>query len=152
MIERVGVAKVPSGGMVTLNGVKRGQGAAPLGERYVFGTEEHMRQWSLALDRFVLLLDNLGIKDKTIINATPWATHNLAGAKSYSESKASQQWFNDNVEKYWALAESRGIKVARVAQEEAVSDPDHKWGPVYFHYAPSTYVAQLKAISSTMGA
>lgn len=150
MIERVGVAKVRSGGMVTLNGTDRIEGVPPLGGSYIFGTEGHLRQWSWALEKFVSLIESLNIKDKVVINATPWAMKNAAGEKFQSSSKSSPEWFNNNVSIYWELAESAGIKVARVAQEKAIADPDHKWGPAYFHYVPETYKAQLEAITSIL--
>lgn len=149
MIERVGVAKVKSGGMVTRNGVPRSHSGQLTGS-FEFGTDAHMRQWIWALEKFVSLLDATGLKEKTVINATPWATVDAQGNPAKSASSLTPEWFNENVQNYWDAAEHRGLKVARVRPEDAVADPHHKWGPAYFHYVPETYRAQLKAIQATL--
>lgn len=145
MIERVGVAKVATGGMVTRNGVPQSS-TGNLKGSYVFGTDAHMRQWTWALERFVALLDSTGLKEKTVINATPWATVDSAGNPATSESTMKPEWFNENVRNYWQAAERMGIKIAQVDAKDAIADPNHKWGPAYFHYVPHTYRAQLKKI------
>ena len=150
MIERVGVAKVRSGGMVTRNTVEKAPGTAPIGGAYIFGEPGHMKHWSWALDKFIALLERLNLKEKVVINATPWAILDTDGNPAKSESTSTPEWFNEQVESYWALAESRGIRVARVPQEKAIADPNHKWGPAYFHYAPETYRAQLDAITAVL--
>ncbi|MFK0083922.1 DUF6270 domain-containing protein [Glutamicibacter sp. NPDC090743] len=148
MIERVGVAKVRSGGFVTRNGVSKAPGARPSGGTYEFGTTHHLRLWAWALGKLVKSLERNGLLEKIVINATPWATRDTSGKLFQSRSSLSPDWFNSNVEKYWRLAEDAGIKVARINQELAIADPNHKWGPAYFHYAPETYKAQLEAIST----
>ncbi|RWZ83753.1 DUF6270 domain-containing protein [Glutamicibacter sp. HZAU] len=150
MIERVGVTKVRSGGFVTRNGIKKTPGTAPSGGTYEFGTTHHLRLWSWALGKFVRLLEQNGLKEKVVINATPWATHDTNGNLFRSRSPMTADWFNSNVEKYWTLAEDAGIKVARISQELVIADPNHKWGPAYFHYASQTYKAQLETISAIL--
>lgn len=149
MIERVGVRVVGSGGMVTQNGARLAESAPhdSLKGAYKFGTDAHLRQWVWALDRFGATLDHLGLKSKVIVNATPWAFVDAEGNPAQSNSQLTPEWFNENVVRYWHEIEKRGIKVARVAQADAVADPGHKWGPAYFHYMPVTYQAQLKAIT-----
>lgn len=149
MIERVGVAKVESGGMVTRNGVPRSATGKLVGS-YAFGTQAHVRQWLWALDKWVGLLDELGLRDKTVVNATPWASVDKHGDAFVSDSSMSAEWFNSNVTAYWDAIEQAGIKVARVDPADAIADPDHKWGPAYFHYVPETYRAQLRAITSLL--
>lgn len=150
MIERVGVRRVRSGGMVTENGMPLSEGTprSALQGAYRFGTDAHLRQWVWALDRFVATLDRLGMTSRVVVNATPWATVDFHGEPAKSDSEMTPEWFNGNVVRYWDEIERRGIKVARIAQSDSVADPYHKWGPAYFHYVPSTYRAQLDAITA----
>lgn len=152
MIERVGVQKIRSGGMITRNGVPRRAGVQPsaLGGSYTFGTDEHLRQWTWALYKLVDTLRATGLRGKVVINATPWATVNQRGERMESDSTMTPEWFNENVRRYWDAAETEGIKVARVRQEDAIADTEHKWGPAYFHYVPETYRAQLRAITELL--
>lgn len=149
MIERVGVSKVESGGLVTRNGVPRSP-HGKLTKSFEFGTDEHFQQWLRALEKFVNLLNTTSLKEKTVINATPWATVDKEGKPAVSDSSLSPEWFNQSVRRYWDAAERAGIKVAYVEPKDAISDPNHKWGPAYFHYAAHTYHAQLKAIQNVM--
>lgn len=65
----------------------------------------------------------------------------------YPDAGLEPEYFNTTAEAYWELIEARGIPIARVDQEHAIADPYHQWGPAYFHYVPSTYQAQLEAIT-----
>lgn len=152
MIERVGVQKVLSGGMITRNGVPRRNGVQPsaLGGSYTFGTDEHLRQWTWGLYKFVDTLRATDLRGKVVINATPWATVNQKGERMESDSSMTPEWFNENVLRYWDAAETEGIKVARVSHQDAIADTEHKWGPAYFHYVPETYRAQLRAITELL--
>ncbi|MGO1925465.1 MAG: DUF6270 domain-containing protein [Brachybacterium tyrofermentans] len=152
MIERVGVQKINSGGMITRNGVPRRTGVqqSALGGSYTFGTDEHLRQWTWSLYKFVDTLRSVDLRGKVVINATPWATVNQRGERMESDSSMTPEWFNENVLRYWEAAEKEGFKVARVSQEDAIADTEHKWGPAYFHYVPETYRAQLRAITSLL--
>jgi hypothetical protein len=150
MIERVGVRKVRSGGMVTRNGISLARGVSPdeLEGSYKFGTDSHFRQWMWALDRHVELLTELNLKERTVVNATPRAFVDRQGNPAESDSTMSPEWFNSGIQRYWDAIADKGIKVARVPQNEAIADPEHKWGPAYFHYVNETYRAQLDAITS----
>jgi|SRR5690625_1094051 len=150
MIERVGVRPVRGGGYVTNNPQTR-KHATPgrLGEVIKFGTDEHFGLWSAALEEFVSTLKVNGLYDKIIVNGTPWALLDKHDNKAdYPDAGFSPEWFNETVQPYWALAEYHGITVARISQHKAIADPDHQWGPAYFHYVPSTYEAQLEAITA----
>lgn len=150
MIERVGVQKVRSGGMVTRNGTPRAAGVPKeaLAGSYVFGTDPHFTQWEWALGKFVETLNSLDLLDRVVVNATPWATHDSSGRPARSESTMTPDWFNPRIVRYWDAAEQHGFKVARVDPIDAVADPGHKWGPAYFHYDSRTYQAQLEAITA----
>lgn len=151
MIERVGVRPVRGGGYVTNNRQTR-QHATPgrLGETIEFGSDDHMELWDNALKQFVALLEDTGLVGKTVVNGTPWALLDKHGNKAhYPGAGYSPDWFNETVQPYWARIEYHGIPVARVPQHDAIADPDHQWGPAYFHYVPATYQAQLEAITAT---
>lgn len=150
MIERVGVRPVRGGGYVTNNPQTRKQ-ATPgrLGNVIKFGTDEHLELWSAALQEFVSVLKATELYDSVIVNGTPWALLDAHGNKAdYPDAGFSPEWFNATVQPYWARIEYHGIPVARVSQHDAIADPDHKWGPAYFHYVTTTYKAQLEAITA----
>lgn len=152
MIERVGVQKVTSGGMVTRNGtpLAKGVGSRELSGSYLFGTDHHFKQWCWALGRFLATLESLNLKEKVIVNATPWAIADKHGQPPKSSSAMRPKWFNREIQRYWQAIERAGIKVAQVSQDDAIADPDHKWGPAYFHYVSETYRAQLNAITQLL--
>lgn len=150
MIERVGVQKVRAGGIVTRNGLTRKQTGdrSIFGGSYEFGTPDHLRVWSDAFQKMITVLDRAALRDRVVVNATPWAVVDTSGTRPEYDAGMEPEFFNAHVEEYWAVIEQAGIKVARVPQEAAIADPDHKWGPAYFHYVPSTYRAQLDAITA----
>lgn len=146
MIERTGVHEVKGGGMITRNSVHRRN--KRLGQLHRFGTEEHFTLWCGALEKFETETKRLGLFEKTVVNATPWALVDTSGTRPDYNAGMSPELFNEVVEAYWSAAEEAGLKVARIAQEDAVADPEHKWGPAYFHYVPETYKAQMEAITA----
>jgi len=151
MIERVGVRPVTTGGYVTNNPTTRQKikDRTLLGERIWFGNDDHLELWSAALDEFVTTLKSVGLHDKIVVNGTPWATHDKHGNPAdYPSAGMDAEFFNTTIRKYWDLIEAHGIPIAHVAQDRALSDPDHKWGAAYFHYTPDTYQAQLEAITA----
>lgn len=151
MIERNGVARVRSGGFVTRNGVPKNEGTEAIGGAYVFASDSHFRLWTWALDKWVALLEQTRLKEKTILNATPWALIDDQGEPVERQgSGLTAEFFNSNIEKYWRAAEDRGIKVIRLPQHLAVADREHKWGKAFFHYVPETYEAQLEAMSKVI--
>lgn len=151
MIERVGVRPVrDTTGYVTNNPQTR-KHATPgiLGQSIGFGTTQHMELWEQALQQFVALLRETGLDDKIVVNGTPWALLDKHDdTADYPDAGFEPDWFNKTVQPYWARIEYHGIPVARIAQHDAIADPDHKWGPAYFHYVPETYQAQLEAITA----
>lgn len=150
MIERNGVARVRSGGLVTRNGVPKKEGMEAIGGAYAFASDGHFRLWTWALDRWVALLDQMKLKEKTILNATPWALIDNKGQLVKSQGGMTAEFFNNNIERYWDAAEEQGIKVVRLPQDVAVADTEHKWGKAFFHYVPETYEAQLDALTKVI--
>jgi|SRR5690625_335011 len=152
MIERVGVRAVRGGGYVTNNPQTRKHATrGRLGEVIGFGTEDNFELWANALTKFVATLRKTGLLAKTVVNATPWAIEDKTGQQTnYPNAGMTPRFFNQTVQAYWDLIEEQGITVARVHQVDAIADPDHKWGPAYFHYAKPTYIAQLEALSATI--
>lgn len=149
MIERVGIHLVRTGGAVTRNGTPRavGDDAPVFTGSYSFGTDAHLRHWSHALMRFIATLERYELADRVVVNATPWALVAEDGGPSRADSSLAPDFFNANIQPYWDLAEGAGLKVARVPQERAISDPGHKWGPAHFHYVADTHLAQLEELS-----
>lgn len=147
-VERNGYSPAPTGGLVSRNGVPLRKGVASEGPPVFFGTEEHYSRWEESLTKFLDLLETLQLRDKLIVNAMPWALVDNTGASPSVQSSLRPEWFNKNVERYWAAAEKRGVRLARMPQEEAIADPDHKWGPAFFHYVGASYQNQTARIAA----
>lgn len=151
MIERLGVRAIRTGGMATRNAsLKRIIDPSLLANTYAFGTDEHFNLWHAALGQFLDTLERANLQGKVIVNATPWAVHAISGELMQTSSRMTPAWFNETIERYLEEIRIAGIKIARVNSSDAIADPEHKWGPAYFHYAPSTYRAELEAITSLL--
>ncbi|MGP5362230.1 DUF6270 domain-containing protein [Brachybacterium tyrofermentans] len=144
--ERAGVKKAKSGGLVTsiTNHVRRRIHPGPFGKIIPFGADAHFAMWQMALGKFLVSLDQCGLADKLVLNATPWALQDESGL----DLGEVPRLFNANSERYISEAETAGVHVARIAPEAAVARSDHKWGPAPFHFVDETYRAQLDAISA----
>lgn len=147
-IERVGFSQLSTGGIFTRNGAQIDSESSAVADTFPFGTDRHFELWKIALESFVNLLRDNGLLDRTLINATPWATHAAVPA---SASRWNPVDFNASVLRYWEQAAEAGIQVVRIPSKEVVADPSHKWGPAYFHYRPQTYKTQVKLIAQTAG-
>lgn len=147
-IERVGFSALNTGGIVTRNGAQMTSKSVLVEDAYAFGSDSHFRIWDLALEKFVELLRNTGLLCRTFVNATPWATE---ADVSVSATRWDPHDFNRLIPRYWERAESAGIKLIHVPSKKALADPDHKWGPAYFHYQPQAYKTQVKLIAKSAG-
>lgn len=151
MVERLGVRMIRTGGLVTRNAsLKRMIKPSNLSRAIAFGSDEHFRLWCSSLRKLIRTLDGLELKDKVVVNATPWAERTISGDTLNIPSAMTPEWFNRNIQRYWTTLYEAGIRVARVAQSDAIADPNHKWGPAHYHYAPSTYKAALNAIDALL--
>src|SRR5699024_11610225 len=70
--------------------------------------------------------DLVDLREKLVVNATPWAVQTISGEPMQSSSGMTPAWFNENIERYWEEVGVRGIKIARVSPGDAIADPDHK--------------------------
>ncbi|GAA1893694.1 hypothetical protein GCM10009715_43580 [Paeniglutamicibacter psychrophenolicus] len=101
MVERLGVRKVSTGGMVTRNvdHAAAGHTAVKMGGFYDFGTDAHFTQWVWAFDRFMETLDQVGAREKLVVNATSWASVDIYGMLPYDPEGRSPEWFNDPIQR-----------------------------------------------------
>lgn len=151
MVERLGVRAIRPGGMATQNAsLKRIIDPSLLADTYAFGTGEHFNLWCTAFGHLLDTLERANLRDKVIVNATPWAAYTTSGELMQTSSRMTPSWFNETIERYLEEIRIAGIKIARVNPSDAIADPEHKWGPAYFHYTPSTYKAELEAITSLL--
>jgi len=146
--ERLGVYRIPSGGYVSRvvdysNGIYRG--ARPLSTPIRIGSSDHKRLWESALTVFLNDLEAAGVRDRLILNALPWATHD-EGGRSTTGHPSNPILFNSVLTEYADLAERRGVRVARTDPARVVQADEHQWGSAPFHYTPDTYHASLEAV------
>lgn len=145
--ERLGVILVPSGGVVTRvvrydRGIYVGPGR--LDKRMALGESQHLEMWGRALDHFLCDLEALGLRSRTIVNATPWSESFADGAPTGGDPSAAE--FNTALAPYLELVRARGLRVATPEPASVRAEPDHKWGPAPFHYTTTSYRAALEQI------
>lgn len=150
--ERLGVYRVPSGGYVSRvvdykGGIYRGTQA--LDGPVKIGSDAHRTLWLAALDKFLDRLDQLGVKDRLVLNALPWATKDASG-DAVAASAIDPHVYNAILDDYSAEVENRGVKVARTDLARVWQDNDHKWGAAPFHYVDDTYRASLEALARVL--
>ncbi|MFD7021962.1 DUF6270 domain-containing protein [Promicromonospora sukumoe] len=151
--ERLGVVEVPEGGVVSRvvpyeKGIYLGEGR--LGVPTRLGDAAHSRRWRDAASRFVARLNEAGVADRIVVNATPWAEHDESGAV-LSSGVPAPKIFNDLMVDYYGYLRSLGLRVAEVDASRAIARVDHKWGLAPFHYVDDTYRASIESALRAAG-
>lgn len=151
-IERVGVARLPAGGLVTASTAQRGWvGPGRLRAPIRFGTDAHFSLFSRMAARFLADLESVGLADRVVVNATPWAplpAEEAQIAAGVEAERFSARWFNQTISRYHQFLETRGVPLVCPPHEVVRARLDHKWGPGPFHYIEDTYRAMVAAIDT----
>ncbi len=141
--ERLGLLEPPGGGVLTASvelrrAVADGLAAAPP-EGPAFGSPRHLELFARALEQWRSLLDELDLRDRTLLLAPRWAGHTATGQEVPSSFGLSADDANALTEDYLRLIEDV-VGVPVVGRHVAVTaDADHRWGPAPFHYDAGTY-------------
>ncbi|WP_263119067.1 DUF6270 domain-containing protein [Cellulomonas fimi] len=140
--ERMGVLVSPEGHVITrsVDSVSSGLVDRLRGWRLVaFGSDEHFAAWRTALGRLTRQLAAIGLADRVLLLAVPWATiAEDAGTVPRSAGLTSHE-ANAMFARYYDAAAEAGLRVAAVEPDRAVAGASHRWGRAPFHYATSTY-------------
>lgn len=151
--ERLGVYRVGDGYVTrSVDLVTSGRDTA-LAEQHPhvpFGTPEHLELWTGALDRFVADLRTLGLLDRTLLLAVPWAERTASGVPTGPTMSFDAATANRLYTPYYAAARERGVPVHELPVSAVRADPGHQWGEAPFHYDERTYDTICRAIEARL--
>lgn len=153
--ERLGVVGLPGGGFLTRSQELLDSGlleALPGGALRVipFATEEHFALWRPAAERYVDLLRETGLLERTLlVEATFAATTDAGGPATQWWGEPAEAW-NEAYRRYHDVLAQAGVRT-HVIGERAVACSTHQWGPAAYHYADDAYLAIAAAVRQLVG-
>ena len=150
--ERLGVLSHPGGGVSTDSVELRSHlsGTLPPGvERTPFGSEGHLELFTAALPGWRDLLAELGLLDRTVLVAPPWATLSTTGEPTPTSFGLNADEANRLTEAYVVRAqEVLGLPAVGRSLLSPRALSTHQWGLAPFHYDDQTYERLATEISS----
>lgn len=148
--ERHGVYEFADGSVMTRSidvlGIPALQEAVEGARHVPFGSEEHFLRWVGAANLFLDALDVLGLRDRVLVIAVAWATHDLTGSLTPPSMGVRADEANRTFARYYDHLERQGLRVFHI--EDPLADPEHRWGLAPFHYAPDVYARVHAAIDA----
>ncbi|MGP4917146.1 DUF6270 domain-containing protein [Brachybacterium tyrofermentans] len=136
--ERLGVHRLPDGSFVTRSTELVNSGRLRNLERkpihLQFGTDTHMRFWTLAAKRFFRRLDSLGLRDRTLVLNTPWANMSAESVAVPELPRIPNALADRTFAEMANVVRGCGYTVADMPFELAVTTTEHKWQMSPFHY------------------
>lgn len=110
------------------------------------GSLRHKILWYQALERFLLICEESGVRDKIVLNRTFWADRLVTGETIPGTSEGYTARHNQVLLWMYSMLETRlnPQQILRVPTAHQVSDLGHRWGPSPFHYHDG-YYRYLKA-------
>lgn len=104
------------------------------------GDPMHLASYTEALRVFHDLLSQVGLLDRTVLVAPPWASMTQDGAPTPPSYGLPPDEANAFFKRYEAAArEILGVPVVSIPAETARADSDHRWGIAPFHYSKDVY-------------
>ena len=150
--ERLGVLSHPGGGVSTDSVELRSHlsGTLPPGvERTPFGSARHLELFTAALPVWRNLLAELGLLDRTVLVAPPWATLSTTGEPTPTSFGLNADEANRLTEAYVVRAqEVLGLPAVGRSLPSPRALSTHQWGLAPFHYDDQTYERLATEISS----
>ena len=151
LVERLGVTRLRGGSFVTMSSELKKSMALEAVKGQTrgirFATDEHFRLWSEAASNLGLLLDEIGLRDKTLVLETPWAELTSSGMSVKANASMTSSAANASYTRYYRfLSDECGLATYRLPDEHVVSAEDHKWGVAPYHYIPPAYEGIVKRI------
>lgn len=141
--ERHGVMRLPDGGYVTRSidavGNDHLKRVLADAQHSAFGSVAHLYAWKHSADRLVTWLDSVGLRERTLLVAVPWALRSNTGTPVPSSMGLTPEAANQLYVPYLEHLESLGL--ASVAIVDPLADEGHRWGLAPFHYDQQVYDA-----------
>jgi hypothetical protein len=153
--ERLGVHKLPDNTFVThsveLVRSKRLNNLSPVPGTIQIGTERHTIFWQNAARKFYSKLDQLGLRDKTLIINTPWAVESFEGTDVPGYRDFTTEKMNRHLDDFANFIRGLGYRVVDMPTSLAVSSAKHQWGIAPFHYGEPAYLWIRDQVQSALG-
>lgn len=148
--ERLGVRRW-SGGTVTrsVDAISSGLDTHldQTSEVLALGTFEHLTSFTEGLQRFRETLQHVGLLDRTLLVAPPWAIRTEDGTRSPASFGMHAETANRLFTRYEeAVHDVLGIPVVTLPTEATKADVQHRWGLSPFHYSEDVYQTLAKGI------
>ncbi|TDK27680.1 hypothetical protein E2F48_00620 [Arthrobacter crusticola] len=141
--DRLGVYALPDKTYITNSRELRASGRLGSLEKgpslIKFGTEKHFNLWKRAADKLVASINEVGLRERTLVMETPWASRTDTGEEVVSFRGMSASEAGELYRPYYTHLRRRGLLSKRLPDKLAVSSLTHKWGPEPYHYAPPAY-------------
>ncbi|TBT83379.1 hypothetical protein ET989_11875 [Propioniciclava sinopodophylli] len=153
--ERLGLLQNPQGHLTTdsveiraVSGPKSPEGWAHI----PYGSREHRDLFMAALSRWRELLDGLGLLERTVLVAPPWAGMTLPADDVPLSFGVDAATGNGILAEYVRLA-SETVRVPVVGRglTDVTSPLLHRWGPAPFHYDEHSYIRLAREVFNVAG-
>ncbi len=153
--ERLGLARLPGGGLLTLSPDLHLSGALDglRGvERVPFGSPEHYRLFCAGLDRLVARLQAQHLLQRTFalsLDLAVLADRALqADVTALADARRAALTANPVLERYFAELAQRQVTGLRLTSDQTRMDPEHPRGLAPDHFTPAVYEAARQAVVS----
>ncbi len=153
MDERLGVHRLPDGGLVTrsvelcTSGLEAGYTEAATLLR--FGSREHRQAWQQGADTVLGGLADRGLTDRTWVIAPAWASTSLQGHRRLRGAGGTPRQFRvRSWPYYWSLRRRLGADHLLGADLAVQADETHRWGLAPYHYSVDVYRALVDQLDT----
>lgn len=154
--ERLGVQPLGDGsfGTLTPDSLRSGilEAFEEVGDPVRFGTPEHLELWEHALERFVTLLEALGLRSRTFVLRPQWASQDADGEDLEPEGGLSAAQWAETYAPYVALVEAAGLPVLSLPESLVRTHQGHRWGIAPYHYVDEAYTTWAHEIEARVEA
>lgn len=116
------------------------------GRHIPFGTEEHFELWAPRATDFSERLDELGLKEHTVVLQVPWALVTSDGRETPLSMGVSAVDANEAYRRYYAHLRELGFDIFEMQPLGVLADPEHRWGLAPFHYTQDAYEGIVKYV------
>lgn len=148
--ERLGVNQLNDGSFVTHSvELVKSKRLNVLGARpplIEIGTPDHWKLWTDAATRFYRAIDQAGLREKTLVLNTPWASESIEGEPVPLFRGTTSETMSANLAKCGTFIQDLGFKVLTLPDELAVTTSSHQWGIAQYHYGERAYEWILQQI------
>lgn len=153
--ERMGVLSLGDGsyGTITPDSLRSGilEAFEEQGGPVRLGSRRHLRLWEDSFERFLGVLEALGLRSRTYVLAPQWADHDATGEQIEPEGGRPPADWERAFAPYLARIAAAGLEVLSLPEELVRTDHGHKWGAAPYHYVDAAYAHWAREIRERAG-